>query len=131
MRYTHWNEKLGRYTVPCIYKAEGDQITFYFYTEPGEPIASTRKLRTIQGPGMEHVYGEVIDRLALLENRAECADIDRTIAGAVSKAYDKAIARLTRQGLKDPLSQISALEQEIDYYRAKIKDLTEREEAKK
>ena len=28
MRYTEYNFELGRFVVPCLYKADGGQITF-------------------------------------------------------------------------------------------------------
>lgn len=37
--------------------------------------------------------------------------------------YTKAVKRLARQDIKDPTAQIIALEQEIDYYRERIKEL--------
>lgn len=43
-----------------------------------------------------------------------------------NEIYEKAVARLERQGIKDPTAQIIALEKEIDYYRAKIRGMQER-----
>lgn len=40
-----------------------------------------------------------------------------------NEAYEKAVRRLSRVGIKDPTEQIAALEEEIDRYRAKIHGL--------
>ncbi len=69
MRYTRYNDELGRYVVPCLYKENGEQIRFYFKTEAEETLKQNG--RTLLTPQIEIVFGEVIDRLAQLENSEE------------------------------------------------------------
>jgi hypothetical protein len=68
MRYTYYNGDLARYVVPCLYKPDGEQVKFYFKTESEERTYDGGLLLT---PSVELVFGEVIDRLAALENLQE------------------------------------------------------------
>ena len=68
LRYTHYDDDLERYVVPCLYKRNGEQITFKFMTKGEE---RTQNGRIITTPALTLAFGEVIDKLAALENREE------------------------------------------------------------
>lgn len=72
MRYTKWDPELKCWTVPCLYKPDGEQITFRIYEEPAEVIENNKgkKMRS-PSSSVPKVCGEVIDRLAELENQRE------------------------------------------------------------
>lgn len=67
-RYTHYDSDLGMYVVPCLYKTNGEQITFKFMTLTEERVQEGRIITT---PAIHLAFGEVIDRLAELENKEE------------------------------------------------------------
>lgn len=71
MRYTEWNDGLDRYTVPCLFKEDGTRIEFYCLEEPADPVINGRGERFLLQAPLCHVHGEVIDRLAELENQAK------------------------------------------------------------
>lgn len=70
-RYTKYNKQLGRYTVPCLYKENGEQIQINVYQEPDEYAETARGLKICTSQGVTHLFGEFIDRLAELEDKEE------------------------------------------------------------
>ena len=70
MRYTQYDRDLGRWVVPCLYKVDGEKITFFVKYEPGETVKNNKGDQLLT-PGYELVFGEVIDHLAKLENNSE------------------------------------------------------------
>ena len=70
-RYTRYDYDMERYVVPLLYKANGDTISFYIHKGVLEYSDHDNGQRTIIGGETDRVYGEVIDRLAELENKEE------------------------------------------------------------
>ena len=74
MRYTKYNPDLGCWEVPCLRKMDGSAITFKVRVDPGDCFYDGYDgygVMTHQEPGLTYVLGEVIDRLAELENLIE------------------------------------------------------------
>ena len=67
MKYTRYSEDLGRYVVPCYQMLSGKRIEFFCKTEPEERLRNGLMIT----PADPVVFGEVIDRLAELEIKAE------------------------------------------------------------
>lgn len=94
MRYTRYDQKLDRYVVPALINPNTNKaITFNVYVEHGN-----------DGPYPEAscVFGEVIDRLAELENQEEakhgerldivrCKDCKNRVKGSKMCAHPKAV----------------------------------------
>lgn len=70
-RYTRYDYDLERYVVPLLYKTDGSTISFHVNTGRLEYADHDNGLRTLIGRTPDIVYGEVIDRLAELENKEE------------------------------------------------------------
>lgn len=70
-RYTHYDHDMARYVVPCYEKLDGSRITFHVKTGEIETIDNTRGQHLTVGRRPDIVWGEVIDRLAELENKEE------------------------------------------------------------
>lgn len=70
-RYTRYDYDLERYVVPLLYKADGSTISFYVNTGRLKYTDHDNGQRTLIGGTPDIVYGEVIDRLAELENKEE------------------------------------------------------------
>lgn len=70
-RYTRYDYDLERYVVPLLYKANGDTISFNINKGGLEYADHGNGQRTVIGGTPDIVYGEVIDRLAELENKEE------------------------------------------------------------
>lgn len=70
-RYTRYDYDLERYVVPLLYKTDGSTISFHVNTGRLEYADHDNGQRTLMGGTPDIVYGEVIDRLAELENKEE------------------------------------------------------------
>lgn len=71
MRYTQYNKELERYVVPCLFKPDGSEISFSIITGETYTAENGAGMRYPIGKAPDLVYGEVIDRLAVLENNSE------------------------------------------------------------
>lgn len=71
MRYTQYNKELERYVVPCLFKPDGSEISFSIITGETYTAENGAGMRYPIGKDPDLVYGEVIDRLAVLENNSE------------------------------------------------------------
>lgn len=70
-RYTYYDHDMERYVVPCYNKPDGRRIAFHVTTGEIETIEASNGQHLTVGRKPDIVWGEVIDRLAELENKEE------------------------------------------------------------
>lgn len=69
-RFTQYDQDLDRFVVPLLFKPDGDSITFS--VKSGRVyMAQSSVGKVYAGKEPDVVFGEIIDRLAELENREE------------------------------------------------------------
>lgn len=69
-RFTHYDRDLERFVVPLFFKEDGSSITFS--VKSGRTyMAQSSAGKIYAGKEPDVVFGEIIDRLAELENREE------------------------------------------------------------
>lgn len=75
-RYTKFNEELGRYVVHLLLHEDGLPIVGFTTLHPEERDSTGR---VILSPQLDALFGEVVDRLAELENAAEMLEKTRAV----------------------------------------------------